>query len=200
MPALTAATRLHRLTALAGLLGAAACSPGAVSSERNDAVPIPSGATVAFRGATTDPGAPANPAVTNDSVHHMIRRAVTAQLRQKGYAVVDSAQPSTFSVRYYLVVKADKVGYAPTAGGVSGPKVGGYGAYGYGYGPGYANFENQPLDSMKNVTFEAALVDDKMGRTAWRGVFNAEPKTKTPSEARVNSVVAEVFKTLPKVP
>lgn len=200
MPAVTAATHLRRLTALAGLLTAAACSPGAVSSERNDAVPIPAGATVAFRGATTDPSAATSPAVTNDSVHHMIRRAITAQLRQKGYSVVDSGQSSTFSVRYYLVVKTDKVGYAPTAGGVSGPKVGGYGAYGYGYGPGYTNFENQPLDSLKNVTFEAALVDDKMGRTAWRGVFNAEPKTKTPSEERVNSVVAEVFKTLPKVP
>jgi hypothetical protein len=201
MSAVTARTHIHRLTALAGLLATAACgSSGAVSSERNDAVPIPAKATVAFNGATSDASPHVDPAVSNDSVHHMIRRAIAAQLRQKGYTLVDSAQPANFSVQYYLAVKTDKVGYAATGGGVSGPKVGGYGAYGYGYGPGYANFANQPLDSLKSVTFEAALVDVKMGRTAWRGIFNVEPKTKTPSEERVNSVVADVFKTLPKVP
>jgi len=200
MPAAGATAPIRRLTTLAGLLAVAACGSNAVSFERNDAVPIPSGATVAFNGAISDASPRVDPTVSNDSVHHMIRRAITSQLRLKGYTIVDSAQPATFSVQYYLAVKTDKVGYAATGGGVSGPKVGGYGAYGYGYGPGYANFANQPLDSIKSVTFEAALVDTKMGRTAWRGIYSAEPKSKAPGEARINTLAADIFATLPKVP
>lgn len=196
----TAATRSCRLTALVGLVAAAACGSQSVTSERNDAVPVPAGATVAFRGSTSDASPRVDPAVANDSVHQMIQRAITGQLRLKGYTIVDSSKASTFAVQYYLAVQNTKIGYAATGGGVSGPKVGGYGAYGYGYGPGYANLESQPLDTVKNVSFEVALVDLKAGRTAWRGVFEAEPKNKAPSQERINAVVADVFKTAPKVP
>lgn len=194
------ATRFRLVATAAGLLAVTACGGSAVTSERNDAVPVPAGATVAFRGSASDASPRVDPAVANDSVHHMIQRAITGQLRLKGYTIVDSSKASTFTVQYYLAVSNAKVGYAATGGGVSGPKVGGYGAYGYGYGPGYANLESQPLDTVKNVSFEVALVDLKAGRTAWRGVFEAEPKNKAPSQERINTVVADVFKTAPKVP
>lgn len=200
MSAGTAAARYHRLTALAGLVAAAACGGQSVTFERNDAIPVPAGATVGFHGSASDASPQIDPAVENDSVHHMIQRAITTQLKLKGYTIVDSGQAATFTVQYYLAVGNAKVGYAATGGGVSGPKVGGYGAYGYGYGPGYANFESQPLDTVKQVSFEVALVDLRAGRTAWRGVFEAEPKHKAPSQERINAVVADVFKTAPKVP
>ena len=200
MPVSSPATRFRSLTAVLGLLGAAACGGSAVTSERNDAVPIPAGATVEFRGATSDASPRVDPTVGNDSVHHMIQRAIITQLRQKGYTVVDTTQPATFTVQYFLAVNNAKVGYAATGGGVSGPKVGGYGAYGYGYGPGYANLESQPLDTVKNVSFEVALLDLRAGRTAWRGIYEGEPKNQAPNQERINAVVAKVFTTLPKVP
>jgi len=179
-----------------GLLAAAACSPPAVTSERNDAVPIPPGATVAFQGSTSNGSTRVDPAVANDSVHHMIQRAIATQLRQKGYTVVDSSQPATFTVRYYLSMTST-TGYAPTAGGVSGPKVGGYRGYGYGYGQ---EVLVATPDTLKNVSFEVGLVDEKAGRTAWRGIYQREPKNEAPNEKRINTLAAEIFKTLPKVP
>jgi hypothetical protein len=58
-------------------------------------VPIPSGATVNFRSATNTGSARVDPSVADDSVHHMIQRAIVAQLRQKGYTIVDSGTPAT---------------------------------------------------------------------------------------------------------
>jgi hypothetical protein len=201
MPARRSRIRIWRSTALGGLLAASACGPGAVTSERNDAVPIPAGASVEFRGSTSDASPRVDPAVANDSVHHMIQRAIIAQLRQKGYTIVDTTKSATFTVQYFLGVSPTKIGYAATAGGVSGPKVGGYRGAGYGYGqPEYTNLASQPLDTVKNVSFEVALVDLKAGRTAWRGLYNAEPKNQAPSAERINSVVADVFKSLPRVP
>ena len=200
MSAARAAIRIRPLAAVACVLAVTACGGSSVTFERNDAVPVPAGATVGFHGSTSDASPRLDPAVENDSVHHMIQRAITTQLKLKGYRIVDSGQAATFTVQYYLAVGNAEVGYAATGGGVSGPKVGGYGAHGYGYGPGYANFESQPLDTVKQVSFEVALVDLRAGRTAWRGVFQAEPKHKAPSQERINSVVAEVFKSAPKVP
>lgn len=188
----------RHLAVVAGLLAAAGCGSPPVSSELNSAVPIPAGATVAFRGSTSNGLPQANSTVSNDSVHHMIRRAITAQLRQKGYTVVDSSQPSTFTLRYLLAVSST-VAYPATGGGVSGPPINGYGL-------GYGRTQDTPLTGLataapiKNVLFEVSLVDERAGRTAWRGLFQREPKSQAPSEKRINEVVAEVFTTAPKVP
>ena len=183
---------------LAAVLVAACSGTSGVSSERNDTVPIPSGATVNFRGTTNTGSARVDPAVANDSVHHMIQRAIMAQLRAKGYTLVDSGTPATFKVRYFLQVQSS-TGLAPTAGGVSGPNVGGGRGYGYGYG-----FKDTTAVSTRATTstasFEVDLVDEKAGRTAWRGMYTGEPKKGAPSEERINSLVAKIFETLPKVP
>ena len=139
-----------------------------------------------------------DPGVTNDSVHHMIQRAIVAQLRAKGYTLVDSGTPATFKVRYFLQVQST-TGLAPTAGGVSGPNVGGGRGYGYGYG-----FKDTTAVSTRATTstasFEVDLVDERAGRTAWRGMYTGEPKKGAPSEERINSLVGKIFETLPAVP
>ena len=185
--------------ALAAVL-VASCSSGTsgVSSERNDAVPIPSGATVNFRGTATDGSARVDPGVANDSVLHMIQRAIMAQLRAKGYTLVDSGTPATFKVQYFLQVQSN-TGLAPTAGGVSGPNVGCGRGYGYGYG-----FKDTTVVSTRATTstasFEVDLVDERAGRTAWRGMYTGEPKKGAPTEERINSLVGKIFETLPAVP
>lgn len=182
-----------------GLLALAGC-PSSTTSERNSAVAIPSGASVSFRGGASEGNAQVDPSVSNDSVHHMIQRAIASQLRQKGYAIVDSGQASTFTVRYYLALQST-TGYAPTAGGVSGPQVGGYRGYGYGYGQdAHADLANATQATMKTASFGVDLVDEKAGRTVWRGSWEKEPKNKVPDEARINQVVADVMKSLPQVP
>lgn len=187
------------VVALAAVL-VASCSSGTsgVSYERNDAVPIPSGATVGFSGTATDGSARVDPGVANDSVHHMIQRAIVAQLRAKGYTLVESGTPATFQVRYFLQVQSSTE-LAPTAGGVTGPNVGGGRGYGYGYG-----YKDTTIVSTRatisTASFEVDLVDEKAGRTAWRGMYTGEPKKGAPSEERINSLAAKIFETLPKVP
>ena len=178
------------------LLALAACS-SATTSEQNSAVPIPSGATVTFLGSGSKRTPDVYPNVSNDSIHHMIQRAIKVQLAAKGYTLVDSATPATFVVRYFLGVQSTTA-YA-TGGGVSGPPI-------TGIGNGYGRTQDTPLSSIappetvQNVTFEAELVNEKAGRTAWRGIYQREPKSQAPDQARINKVVADVFTTLPKVP
>jgi len=184
---------------IVGLLALSACS-SPVTSERNDAVPIPSGATVSFAGAQSDAGAQVNPAVASDSVHHMIQQAIITQLKQKGYTVVDSGRPSTFTVQYFLSVSRSQE-FVPTGGGVAGPDVSGYKGYGYGYGRD-ASQELASADpaTVNNGIYEVDLVDQRLGRTAWRGIYQRVPRNAAPNEKRINSLTAEIFKTLPKVP
>ena len=183
---------------LLAAMAATGCGGPAVSSERNDAVPIPAKATVVFPAAPAG-GAQLNAAVSNDSVHHMIRRAITTQLQQKGYTIVADGAPATFTVRYYLAVQTTADSHAPTGGGVSGPAI-------KGYGLGYGKTADTPMSSLPapepvtNASFEVALVDERMGRTAWRGILEGKPKGDAPSEARISTLVAEVCKSLPSVP
>lgn len=182
---------------VAGLLAIGACGGGAVSEERNDAVPIPAGATVAFKGFAPTGAQQLDPAVPDAEVHARIQRAIVSELQKKGYRVVDSTQPATFTMRYFLEIQ-QKSAYAPTAGGVARPQVGGYKPEGY--GSALKSPTVDAPDTLKNVSFEAALVDEKAGRTAWRGTYSGEPQSSAPSQERINSVAEKVFKSLPKVP
>jgi hypothetical protein len=184
--------------AATGLLAVAGCSSHNVSSEQNSAVPIPAGATVQFRGQTTS-GAGGSDVAAGNTVHRYIQQAIVAQLKAKGYTVVDTTTPATFTIRYFLAVKSSATSYGQTGGGVSGPPVTGYGL-GYGRTQETQLSSVAPPEPVKNVSFEAALVDERGGRTAWRGMLETEPKGGTPTEERVNSLVADVFKSLPRVP
>lgn len=188
--------RFHAV--MAGLLVAAAgCGGGSASAERNDAVPIPAGATVAFKGFAPSGAQRIDPSVPDAEVHARIQQAIVAELQQRGYTVVDSAQPATFTMTYFLSIQ-QQAGYGPTAGGIAGPQVGGYKPEGY--GSSRKPPVSEATDTLKNVTFEAALVDEKAGRTAWRGVYSGEPQSSAPSQERINAVAKKVFKSLPKVP
>jgi len=192
-------TRLWFVAAV-GLLTVAGCSGPSVSSERNSAVPIPAGATVQFRGRTSTVGTRADLAAANDSVlHRHIQQAIMAQLKAKGYTVVDTNTAANFTVRYFLAVKVSADSYGQTGGGVGGPPINGVGL-GYGRTQDTKLTAGPPPEPVANASFEVDLVDERGGRTAWRGVLTAEPKSETPSEQRINDLVARVMKTLPQVP
>lgn len=197
MTAFVCDLRFQRATALLAVVLAVGCS-SSVTSERNEAIAIPSGATVTLPMSGAKRAPDFYPTVSNDSIHHMIQRALRSQLTAKGYTVVDSGQPAMFVARYFLGVQSSTQ-YAATGGGVAGPPI-------QGIGNGYGKTQDTPLsplpapDQVHNVTFEASLVDEKAGRTAWRGVLAREPKRTPPDQARVDQVVAEVMKSLPPVP
>jgi len=196
----------RRLALAAGLLAAAACSPPLITSDRDPTIPIPAGATVAFHGATSEGSTQVTPGVSNDIMHSRIQQAIIAQLKAKGFTMVDSSQPSTFTVRYYVGMKQN-TSYVTTTSGVSmgSPYYGGYGAYGYGYGwGGYGGYSSgvsttSPVTTT-NVSFVVDLGDVATGKTAWRGIYQGEASSSPPTDAQLKQKADAIFKTLPAVP
>ena len=210
MSVVVPAPRFRRLAAAVGLLAAVGCSPPSITSDRDASIPIPSGATVAFHGSTSEGTTQVDPGVSNDIVHSRIKQAILTQLRIKGYTVVDSSQASTFNVRYYVGVK-QSTGYQTTTTGVGyagSPYYGGYGGYGYGgYGYGWGGYggyggmttTTTPYTTT-NVSFVVDLAEASSGKTAWRGIYQGEAQSSAPSDSRLNSLATSIFSTLPKVP
>ena len=76
-------------------------------------------------------------------------------------------------------------------------------AMGYGWGAGWGYGGGITTTQAVNTTdasFVVDLVDEKSGNTAWRGIWQGTPGPKAPSEDQVNTTMAKIFKTLPKVP
>ncbi|HEX5004140.1 MAG TPA: DUF4136 domain-containing protein [Gemmatimonadales bacterium] len=185
--------------AAAGCLTLAGCGGQNISSERNELVPIPAGATVQFRGRTTSGIPGSGGAAANDTIHRYIQQAIIAQLTAKGYKVVDTSAMANFTVRYFLAVRTSADSYGQTGGGVGGPAFQGYGL-GYGRTADTPTSLIEPPEPVAHASFEVTLVDERVGRTAWRGMLQAEPKGGTPSEKRIHDLVAKVCASLPAVP
>ena len=195
-------TRVRLFVTAAGLAIIAACGP-TISSDRDSTIPIPAGATVEFEGGSVEGPQQVDPAVQNNIVHRRIQLAIVSQLQQKGYTLVDSNQAATFRVRYFVGIKQNTE-YVTTTTGVASPYYGpwGYG-YGYGWGAGWGYGGGITTTQAVNTTdasFVVDLVDEKSGNTAWRGIWQGSPGPKAPSEDQVNTTMAKIFKTLPKVP
>lgn len=201
----TAVLRLRPLALFAGLAAAVAgCSPPSITGQANPDIPIPAGATVAFRGGSTQ-GAQISPEVSNDIMHSRIQKAIAAQLTAKGYRVVDSTQPSTFGIRYFVGL-SQSTSYVTTTTGVGTgpyPYYGGYGPYGYGYGYGWgggmSTSTTTPVTST-DVQFVVELVQASSGQTAWQGVYKGQAASSPPSDDKLNQRAQALFATLPQVP
>ncbi|MBP2648623.1 MAG: hypothetical protein H6Q77_2247 [Gemmatimonadetes bacterium] len=192
--------RFRLLATAAGILAVAACGP-TISSDRDPTIPIPAGATAEFEGGTVEGPQQVDPATRNDIVHRRIQLAIVQQLQEKGYKVVDSTQEATFRVRYFVGIKKSTE-YVTTTTGVAYSPWG----YGYGYGWGYGGYgygggitTTQPVTTT-DVSFVVDLVDEKTGNTAWRGIWQGTPGAKAPSQDQVNTTMAKIFSTAPKVP
>ena len=193
-------TRFRLFATAAGLATIAACGP-TISSDRDSTIPIPAGATVEFEGGTVDGPQQVDPAVQNNIVHRRIQLAIVSQLQQKGYKLVDSNQAATFRVRYFVGIKQNTE-YVTTTTGVASPYYGPWG-YGYGWGAGWGYGGGITTTQAVNTTdasFVVDLVEEKSGNTAWRGIWQGQPGPKAPSEDQINTTMAKIFATLPKVP
>lgn len=198
--------RTRILATAVAILGVAACGPS-ISSDRDSTIPIPAGATVEFDGGTVEGPQQVDPTVQNNIMHRRIQLAIIKQLQQKGYKIVDSTAEATFRVAYFVGIKKSTDYVTTTTGIGASPYYGpwGYG-YGYGWGPGWgygyagtAVTTTQPVTTT-DVSFVVQLVDEKSGNTAWRGVWQGTPGPKPPTEDQVNTTMAKIFSSLPKVP
>jgi hypothetical protein len=110
MPRPVLAPRLLRLAAsCAALLALDGCSVlRRVSVDRDPAVPLPAGATWAFRSHAEPEGPEADALLDNPIVHQRLERLVAGQLEAKGYHQVDDPSLATLLVDYHLGVRESK--------------------------------------------------------------------------------------------
>ena len=203
-----------RSLATAAVILVAACGPK-ITSDRDKSIPIPAGATVEFEGGVLEGTNQLDPSVSNNIVHRRIQLAIVAQLTQRGFTMVDSTKDATFRVRYYVGVTSSTSLVTTTTGvGMMGPGMMGPGMWGPGWGMGWGmggmgmggmGMGGMAVSNTTQVTnteasFVVDLQDEKSGNTAWRAVWQGSPGSRAPSEQEINTTMARMFSSLPKVP
>lgn len=186
------------------VLGAAltACGPS-ITTEKDESIVVPAGATVAFAGAASEGEKNVDPSVQNDIVHRRIQTAIKKQLVAHGFKPAEDPAKADFLVRYYVGVQQHTEYVTTTTGVGYGPGWGGYGwGYGYGWGWGYGGYgggmattTTAPV-TVADASFVIDLIDHKTGNTAWRGVWQGDPPKQAPSQEQLDASAAKMFKTM----
>jgi len=186
--------RMAACAALAVL--AAGCGP-TISSDRDQSLPIPQGATYVWHGGTDLSEQQVDPNVQNDIVHQRIINAINAQMKAKGFVETTDSAAAYFAVRYYMALQKSTQLVTTTTG------YGGYygGGYGYGWGGyGYGGYGGGISTTTPVTSTDGGVVIDLLqnatGKLVWRGQVTGQVGSQAPSEQRVNQVTAEVMATL----
>ena len=185
-----------RGAALTGLMVlAAGCGP-TITSDRDQSMPIPQGATYVWHGGADVSEKQIDPNVQNDIVHQRIINAINAQMKAKGFVESTDSATAYFALRYFMALQQSTQLVTTTTGvGYGGGYYGGYG-YGWGYG-GYGGgiSTTTPVTSTDGgVVID--LLQNSSGKLVWRGQVTGQVGSQAPSEQRVNQVVTEVMATL----
>ncbi|MFI5211169.1 MAG: DUF4136 domain-containing protein, partial [Gemmatimonadales bacterium] len=115
---------------------AAGCGP-TISSDRDQSLPIPAGATYVWHGGGDLSQQQVDPNIQNDIVQQRILNAINAQMKAKGFVLTTDSAGAYFAVRYYMALQ-QSTQMVTTTTGVGYYGGGYYGGYGYGWGGGYA--------------------------------------------------------------
>jgi hypothetical protein len=174
---------------------AAGCGP-TITSDRDQSMPIPAGATYVWHGAADLSQGQVDPNIQNDIVHQRIQNAINTQMKAKGFVLTNDSAAAYFAVRYYIALqKTTELVTTTTGVGYGGGYYGGYG-YGWGWG-GYGGgiSTTTPVTSTDGgVVID--LLQNSSGKLVWRGQVTGQVGSNAPSEQRVNQVTAEVMATL----
>lgn len=180
-----------RVAAAALLVFAAGCGP-TISSDRDENLPIPAGATYVWHGGADLSQAQIDPNIQNDIVHQRIQAAINAQMQKKGFVETTDSASAYFALRYYLALQQSTQLVTTTTG------VGWGGGYGYGWG--WGGWGGGISTTTPVTSTDGGLVIDVLqnsnGKLVWRGQINGQVGNKAPSTQRVNDAVAEVMATL----
>lgn len=172
--------------AVLGTLTLAACGPS-LSSDRDETIPVPSGATFAVTGGA-NVGEERDPALQSGIVHQRIQTAIRNELMAKGFKEAPEAS-ADFHVRYFISMKTSTEYRTTTTG------VGYRGPYGYGWGWGGGMATSYPVE----VTEGGAVIDliqRSTGKTAFRATLKGDAPDTPPSQERVNKAVTNMLKNL----
>jgi hypothetical protein len=173
---------------------AAGCGP-TITSDRDQSVPIPQGATYIWHGGADLSQQQVDPNIQNDIVHQRIQNAINAQLKAKGFVQTTDSATAYFAVRYYIALQKSTQLVTTTTGV-------GYGGYygGYGYGWGYGGYGGGISTTTPVTSTDGGVVIDLLqnstGKLVWRGQVTGQVGDHAPSEQRVNQVTAEVMASL----
>jgi hypothetical protein len=172
------------------LVLAAGCGP-TISSDRDETLPIPAGATYVWHGGADLSQAQIDPTIQNDIVHQRIQNAIDAQMKAKGFVETTDSAAAYFALRYYLALQQSTQLVTTTTG------VGWGGGYGYGWG--WGGWGGGISTTTPVTSTDGGLVIDVLqnsnGKLVWRGQVSGQVGSQAPSTQRVNQVVAEVMAT-----
>jgi len=174
-----------------------------VRVDRDPGVPLPSGATWAFRGHSEPEGPEAEEALDNPIVHQRIERLIAQELEARGYHQVGDPSSATLLVHYHLGVKqrTETVrserrtnAYAPvttcedrgrtcTTRLVWGP-----------YGPPEVTYRQY---TYKQGALVVDIVDQASGLVAWRAIGQRRLRPGNDSEESLHDTVARILRDLP---
>jgi len=173
---------------------ATGCGP-TITSDRDQSMPIPKGATYVWHAGGDVSQQQVDPNIQNDIVQQRIQNAIDAQMKAKGFVLTTDSAAAYFAVRYFVALqKTTQMVTTSTGVGYYG---GYYGGYGYGWGGGYAGgiSTTTPVTSTDGgVVID--LLQNSTGKLVWRGQVTGQVGSQAPSEQRVNQVTAEVMATL----
>jgi hypothetical protein len=188
----------------------AACGPPAVSSDRDETIPIPQGASWAWALPDTTNRWARDPALGNEITHQRYVRAIAATMEARGFRQVSDPSAADFLLTYHAGGRhgapgshgAVMVGFS--VGGWGMPYHGGYrygwdwpgwgwGFYGppiYGYGP-YVGYGSVPYQA--GAVF-VLLRQRESGNVAWQVSYALDPyETQRVTEAQVKEIVNRLF-------
>jgi hypothetical protein len=182
---------LKRLLVLTVAIGLAACAH--ISYDRDDSIPIRAGATVAIAGGKMEGRENLDPAVDNDTVHRRIQNSIVAELRSKGFKVVEDPATADFLVRYFVGVNRDTQQVRGSMRSSRTPVMGP--GWGFGWSGGQVTTLT-PLD-FNEVQFIVDLVQRSTGNTAWRAVWHGNPGANAPTQEEIDSKMSQIFRSAP---
>jgi hypothetical protein len=180
-----------------------ACSTLRVRVDRDPAVPLPAGATWAFRGHSEPEGPEAEDALDNPIVHQRIERLIAQELEARGYHQVGDPSSATLLVHYHLGVKERREtvrrerptnAYRPvttcedrgrtcTTRLVWGP-----------YGPPEVTYRQY---TYKEGAIVVDVIDQASGHVAWRAIGQRRLRPGNDSEEAMHITVARIMRDLP---
>lgn len=181
----------ERFLTLAVAMVLSACAN--ITYDRDAAIPISAGATVAFAGGSSEGRENLDPAVGNDIVHRRIQRSLVTHLEASGFKVVDNAATADFLARYFVAVRRETAMVASSTAHRVSPAMGP--GWGWGWGGGTVTTIT-PMD-FTEVSFVVALVQRTTGQTAWRAVWRGNPTTRAPTQEQIDDTMARIFRSAP---
>ena len=185
------------------LAASTACSTLRVRVDRDPAVPLPAGATWAFRGHAEPEGPEAEGAQDNPIVHQRIERLIAVELEARGYHQVGDPSSATLLVHYHLgvrqrtetvrsehrtnaympVTSCEDRGRTCTTRLVWGP-----------YGPPEVTYRQY---TYKEGAIVVDVVDQASGMVAWRAIGQRRLRPGIDTEETLHETIARILRDLP---